>query len=119
MVFFVVLTSVLLQGTLLPHAAKWLNVDAPLVVKKLYPIEYMPMEGLKSELKELPVTADSGMDGKAIFELGLPDNFLVVLIARDNDFMLPSGGTVLKANDTLLVLADKESFEDVMSRYYS
>ena len=116
-VFFVVLASVLLQGTSLPRIAKLLKVDAPIIPKRVYPIEYVPMGGLKSELKELPVPIESGMNGKAIFELGLPDDFLVILIARDNDFMLPSGGTVLQGNDTLLVLSDKESYGKVIEKF--
>ena len=75
------------------------------------------MGGLKSELKELPVPIESSMNGKAIFELELPDDFLVILIARDNDFMLPSGGTVLQGNDTLLVLSDKESYGKVIEKF--
>ncbi|MBM4422901.1 MAG: potassium/proton antiporter [Chloroflexi bacterium] len=116
-VFFVVLTSVLLQGTSLSRMAKLLKVDAPIIPKRVYPIEYVPMGGLKSELKELPVPIESGMNGKAIFELELPDDFLVILIARDNDFMLPSGGTVLQGNDTLLVLSDKESYGKVIEKF--
>ena len=116
-VFFVALTSVLLQGTSLSRVAKWLDVDTPVIPKRVYPIEYVPMGGLKSELKELPIPIDSSMNGKAIFELGLPDDFLVILIARDNDFMLPSGGTVLQGNDTLLVLSDKESYDKVIERF--
>lgn len=60
-------------------------------------------------LKEMHVPVDACMAGRAIFELGLPDDFLVVLIARENDFVLPSG-------DTLLVLADKDTFEAVRLR---
>jgi cell volume regulation protein A len=116
-VFFVVLMSVLLQGTSIPLAAKWLGVSAPEIPKRVYPIEYTPMDGLKGELKELPIPADSGMAGKAIFELELPDEFLVILIARDNDFLLPSGGTVLQSGDTLLVLSDKKSFESVLAKH--
>lgn len=116
-VFFVVLTSVLLQGTSLSRMAKLLKVDAPIIPKRIYPIEYVPMGGLKSELKELPVPIESSMNGKAIFELELPDDFLVILIARDNDFMLPSGGTVLQGNDTLLVLSDKESYGKVIDKF--
>ncbi len=116
-VFFVVLTSVLLQGTSLPQVAKWLRVDTPATPKRTYPIEYVPMGGWKSELKELPIPANSSMNGKAIVELGLPDEFLVVLIARDKDFVLPSGGTVLQGNDTLLVLSDKESFDLVANKF--
>jgi cell volume regulation protein A len=42
---------------------------------------------------------------------------LVILIARDNDFLLPSGGTVLQSGDTLLVLSDKKSFESVLAKH--
>jgi potassium/hydrogen antiporter len=115
-VFFVVLTSVLLQGTSIPQIARWLRVDAPARTRRLYPIEYTPMGGLKSELRELPVAANLPIVGKAIVELGLPDDFLILLIARDNGFVLPSGGTILQGGDTLLVLADKESFERVQAR---
>ncbi len=116
-VFFVVLTSVLLQGTSLPRVAKWLKVDAPIIPRRIYPIEYVPMGGWKNELKELPIPIGAGVSGKAIFELGLPDDFLVILIARENDFMVPSGGTVLQDNDTLLVLSDKQSFEEVAAKF--
>lgn len=116
-VFFVVLTSVLLQGTSIPLVARWLRVDAPAIPKRVYPIEYTPMGGLKSELKELHLPFGSNMAGKAIVELGLPNDFLVILIARDNDFVLPSGGTVLQDGDTLLVLSDNESFEEVMTKF--
>lgn len=116
-VFFVVLTSVLLQGTSLSRMAKWLKVDAPIIPKRTYPIEYVPMGGLKSELKELHIPVDSRMNGKAIFEMGLPNDFLVILIGRGNEFLVPSGGTVLQGNDTLLVLCDKKSFDAVIRTF--
>jgi potassium/hydrogen antiporter len=34
LVFFIVITSVLLQGTTLPRAARWLGVDAPLALRR-------------------------------------------------------------------------------------
>jgi potassium/hydrogen antiporter len=116
-IFFIVLTSVLLQGTSIPLVAKWLGVDAPAAPKRLYPIEYNPMAGLKSELKELPIPSGSRLDGKAIVELGLPDDFLIILVARDNDFMVPNGGTALQGGDTLLVLSDKKSFDEVAAKF--
>ena len=115
-VFFVVLTSALLQGTSVPLVAKWLRIGTPMPPKRIYPIEYTPVDGLKSELKELKVPADSNVVGKAIVELGLPAEFLIVLIARGDEFLLPSGGTILAAYDALLVLAEKEAFEQVQSQ---
>jgi len=115
-VFFIVLASVLLQGTSIPLVARWLGVDAPAIPKRVYPIEYTPMRGMKNELREMPIPPGSRMIGKAILELGLPSDFLVILIARGSDFVLPSGATVLQADDTLLVLSSNESFEAVLAR---
>lgn len=117
LVFFVVLTSVLLQGTSLSSIAKLLKVDAPIVTKRIYPIEFVPMGGLKSELKELTIPPNSKAIGKAIFELEIPDDFLIILIARDKDFMIPSGGTILQNNDTLLVLSDEKSYDKAIAKF--
>jgi potassium/hydrogen antiporter len=109
-VFFVVLTSALIQGASLPHVAKWLGVDAPVAKKPVYPIEFTPVSGFKSELKELTIPPGSFMEAKTIVELNLPQEFLIILIARENEFIQPSGGTTLQANDTLIVLSDRDSF---------
>jgi potassium/hydrogen antiporter len=109
-VFFVVLTSAMLQGASIPFVAKWLGVDVPVVKKPIYPIEFTPVSGFKSELKELAIPAGSPADGKTIVELYLPQEFLIILIAREHEFILPSGGITLHAGDTLIVLADKETF---------
>lgn len=113
MVFFVVLASVLLQGTTIPQVARRLGVDAPVPEKRIYPLEFTPVGGLKSELKELPVRPGSRLDGKAIVDMGLPESLLIVLIARENEFVQPSGSTVVHSGDTLLILADKTTFDEV------
>jgi len=116
-IFFIVLTSVLLQGTTLPLVARWLNLDEPDQVVTVYPIEYQPVAGMDSELTRLVIPPDSAVVNKAIVELHLPDKFLVTLIERDKQFTVPYGGTVLKADDTLLVLTDDESLASVIERF--
>jgi len=116
LIFFVVLTSVLFQGTSIALAAKWLKVDAPITVRRKYPIEYTPFSGLKSELRELIVPSGSPAEGKALVELGIPKGFLIILVARGDDFVLPDGGSALKSGDTLLVLSDRESYDEVRNR---
>jgi potassium/hydrogen antiporter len=115
-VFFIVLTSVLLQGTTISLMARWLRVDAPEQRKSIFPIEYAPINSAKCELKDLVIPAGSSMVGKAIVELGLPAEFLIVLISRNGEYIVPSGGTTLIADDTLLVLAEKEIFHRVLSQ---
>jgi len=112
-VFFVVLMSAMLQGTTIPMVAKWLGVGETLAAKPAFPIEFNPVSGFKNELKEIIIAAESMAEGKSIVELGLPQAFLVILIARENEFLMPSGGFVLQAGDTLIVLADRETFNMV------
>ena len=115
-VFFVVLTSVLLQGTTVAFVARRLGVDAPMPSKPVYPLDFTPVAGLKSELKELPVPAGSSAAGKAIVELGLPPDFLIVLVARGGEYVVPGGGTILQAGDTLLVLAEAAVLRQVQAQ---
>jgi len=115
-VFFIVLTSVLLQGASIPLVAKWLRVDAPEAPKRVYPLEYTPVDGMASELLELPIAARSSAAGKTVSALAFPAGFLVVLVARGDDFVLPKGNTVLQSGDTLLVMSDPETFESVRTR---
>jgi cell volume regulation protein A len=112
-VFFIVLTSALLQGASLPYVAQWLKVDAPIENKPIYPIEFTPVSGFKNELKELSIHPNSPFTGRTIVELGLPTEFLIILIARNKEFIMPSGGIELLEGDTLIVLADKETFAEV------
>lgn len=113
LVFFIVLTSVLIQGTSLPLVARWLKVDVALPPKVKYPLEYVPVTPLKNELTELEISAASAAAGQQIVDLGLPAGVLIVLVSRDNEFIVPSGGTILEAGDKLLVLADKEVLAQV------
>ena len=109
MVFFIVLSSALLQGTLIPAVAKWLKVDAPINLKPIYPIECEPTGKMRCDLTEIVIPENSAASNKRILELGLPDGTLVVLINRGNDFFVPGGGTVLQSGDRLLVLTDKDT----------
>ncbi len=113
LVFFIVLTSALLQGWSVPVVARWLGVDAPFEEKKAYPIEFTPPKGVDTELVDLIVPYDSHVVGKSIVELGMPDDSLVVLLSRNDDFIVPSGGTTLEAGDTLLVLVNKRNLPEI------
>ncbi len=108
-VFFIVLTSALLQGWSIPVVARLLKVDAPFKKKPRYPIEFAPIEGVDTELVDLIVPYNSAIAGKSLVELSLPHDSLIVLINRDQNFIVPSGGTVLQESDTVLVLVNKNN----------
>jgi cell volume regulation protein A len=112
-VFFIVLTSALFQGWSIPPVARFLQLDAPLKQKRRYPIEFAPLEGVDTQLVDLIVPYNSAAVGMSVVELGLPQDSLIVLISRNDDYLVPSGGTVLQGGDTLLVLVNKNNLPDV------
>ena len=116
LVFFVVLTSVILQGPTIPLIARWLGVDAPATARSKPPLELVPVsDSMNSELVELEIAPDSTVAGKQIVDLHLPPDALILLINRNNEFIVPRGGTILQAGDRLLVLADKEALARIQA----
>jgi cell volume regulation protein A len=46
-------------------------------------------------------------------ELGLPRDSLIVLVNRDENFFVPSGGTILDGGDVVLVLVNQNNLTGV------
>ena len=110
-VFFIVVVSVLIQGTLIPVLSKMLKLNMPLVNKRNYPIEFEKTHEIDADLLEAIIPEKSLVIGKKISELGVPEKCLVVLLCRNDKYQVPSGRTILESNDILLVLSNKEDFK--------
>jgi cell volume regulation protein A len=106
-VFFIVLTSVLLQGTTLYPLAKWLGLEDVTPHKHIRSINLA--DDVKSELIELTVPVGSNVDGRKIVEIDFPKNALIVLINRDKRYLTPRGDTELKVGDKLMVMAEDKN----------
>lgn len=115
-VFFIVLTSVLLQGTTLPLVATWLGVREPLPLPAANPISYTPTGHSRNALVEIEVQQGSDADGQRIVDLHLPPDALVILIHRGGEFLIPKGATRLEAGDSLQVLAREDELREVRRR---
>ena len=109
-VFFVVLISVLIQGTTIPTIAKLLKVDAPITNSNKNPLA-LETDDNKNELIEFIIPENSKVNEKRIYELGMPKNSLIAMILRDDKYIIPSGTLQLKANDVLYILIDKDNQE--------
>ncbi|MBW3591421.1 MAG: potassium/proton antiporter [Actinobacteria bacterium] len=106
-VFFIVITSVLVQGTTISTVARWLRVDAPLVRRPSYILDAGGTENETADLHELVVDEESAAVGRALVDLRLPEKLIVVLVRREGKFIVPNGSTVLLAGDHVLLLADE------------
>ena len=112
-VFFVVLTSTLIQGPSIPYMAKWLRLDAPHVEKPRMPIELERSEKMQSDLLDILIPKGSAVIGKQLKEIDMPEGALIILINRNDQFFVPAGSTVLHEADMLLALADKNAAQEL------
>ncbi|HLR31651.1 MAG TPA: potassium/proton antiporter [Fodinibius sp.] len=112
-IFFIVVTSVLIQGPVLPLIARWLHVYSPVKKRTKYPIEIEPSVKTKAALKEVEVVGNDYAIGKQILELGLPDNVLITLINREGKFTVPRGSMTIQEKDKLLILSDKKDVNEI------
>ncbi len=105
-VFFISVTSILIQGTTLSIVAKWLNVGIPEKAKKITEIDQLILDLPKSSLQEFEILPDFFAVNKRIVDVNFPSSAFIVMIKRDKQYIRPGGSTVINAHDVLMVLAD-------------
>jgi cell volume regulation protein A len=116
-VFFIVLVSALVHGTSIPSVARWLGLAAPLQEKRKLSREFEVDPDTPSELLELVVPPDASAVGKQVVDLGLPKGALIILMQKGDERFVPSGSTVIEADDTLLLLTTDDLAEDLRARF--
>ncbi|HPE77142.1 MAG TPA: potassium/proton antiporter [Draconibacterium sp.] len=115
-VFFISLTSVIIQGTSLPLVAKWLNLTIPGELKKRTQTDLVLAEGIKSLLTQIVIPENGTVAGKQIIQLGLPKTTLISFILRGNEYIIPDGSTVIQQKDVLFILSEnKEGVDSVFT----
>ncbi|MEH6764911.1 MAG: potassium/proton antiporter [Aequorivita antarctica] len=107
-VFFISLTSILIQGTTLSVVAKWLKVSIPSEEKKITPSEKFLEEHPKTEMREIGIANGNKVVGKKIVDIEFPKSAIIAMIKRDEKYITPNGGTVIKEDDVLIVLSENK-----------
>jgi cell volume regulation protein A len=113
LVFFISITSVLLQGTTLSYVARLLHVAVPSTVKRRPGTDFEATDSVKSGMHEITLAPDSNAVGKRIVELSIPPTINIMAIKRNSDYIAPNGSTKLMANDTLFVLTDDKDLTGI------
>jgi potassium/hydrogen antiporter len=108
-VFFIVLTSVIIQGATINLSAKLLKLDEPEKATLRYPLEIEINENARKELTELDIIPNASSIGRAIVDLNFPKSALIVFINRNDHYFTPHGATVIKENDKLFVMAEDKN----------
>lgn len=108
-VFFITLLSVLLQGTFLTTIARWLGLLLP---GKKHPrhrdFDVDLPEDIGSFSAEIVVNEKALENGNKLMDIPLPDEALVVMVKRGNNYFVPKGKTELNVGDKLLIMVNNE-----------
>ncbi|SMB79113.1 potassium/proton antiporter [Deinococcus hopiensis] len=114
--FFIMLTSLLIQGTTLPSVARWLRVEEQASGPNTQRLLFTPTGAGKNDLVEVVVPPQSRVVGQRIVDLRFPAEALILLIHRAGEYIVPNGSTIIQAGDELQVLGSREFFDEVRSR---
>ncbi|WP_280740291.1 TrkA C-terminal domain-containing protein, partial [Paenibacillus maysiensis] len=106
-VFFVVLTSAIIQGTTISWLAVKLGLMDPNETSSPSLLELVSLGKTTSEINHIQVQKGMSIAGKAIQDIQLPEDILFTAIIREEQIIAPRGTTVIKPGDTLYVLSPK------------
>lgn len=111
-IFLCTIVSLLTQGTSLTIMAKHLRLDTP--PAEVHKLEYFDLDlpdEIQSTAREVTVTPEMIANGATPRELDIPPHTLIVMVRRGEDFFVPTGASVLKEGDQLLVISDQDANE--------
>lgn len=104
-VFFITLLSLIFQGMSIPRVAKLLHLNLPMEkVPETFGIE-IPEEAGK--LQDYTLTDDDLEGGNTLKEIHFPQGARVVIIRRDDKFIIPDGSVELQSGDQLLIIYEE------------
>ena len=107
LVFCIVLLSISIQGTLLPYVSKKLSmIDNKWDVFKTFN-DYQ----YESDINFIKINIDENhvWKNKSLKDIVLPSSFLVVMIIRGDETLIPKGHTILNEGDEIVVAAKEYS----------
>jgi potassium/hydrogen antiporter len=113
LIFFVVLTSALLQGSTVGLAARLLGLSRPIRPSTATALELATEGDGELSVVELLVPYGSRIAGRSIVDAGFPEGTLVVLLSRNGKMNAPSGRTVLEEGDLLYLLTEQKNMPQV------
>ncbi|WP_090843507.1 potassium/proton antiporter [Alkalicoccus daliensis] len=107
-VFFIVLTSALVQGTTISKLAKTLNLMGPKKDTPHHSIELISMGKANAEMVQFQVDSDAAIAGQKLKDVAFPQKASISAIVRNENLITPYGETEIKSGDFLYILVSSK-----------
>ncbi|SFE97613.1 potassium/proton antiporter [Alteribacillus iranensis] len=117
-VFFVVLTSALIQGSSISYVAKKLHLVGPKKDTPHHSIELISIGKANAEMVQFKTNEDTAVVGRKLHEIPFPTRATISAIVREDRLISPHGETEIKSGDFLYILVsqkDKESLRKLLN----
>lgn len=106
-VFFISLTSVLVQGTTLPLLAKWLKVSEPDQKMINSKPEITPDD--ISDLFEVRIADGNEYAGHPVSEIPFPEGARITMLRRGDRHIIVTGSTLLESGDRVIIASQNRA----------
>lgn len=106
-VFFITILSLVIQGTTVSFVANKLGLSIP-VEKKGNEFGVELPEEINTNLSDMVITEKDIAGGDTLKEMSLPKGTLVMIVKRDEEFLIPNGTLKLHVGDRLLLISEKD-----------
>ncbi|QDS86206.1 K(+)/H(+) antiporter NhaP [Rosistilla ulvae] len=103
-IFFVVLTSALVQGWTLPYIARYLKLEVPTRLPPPVTLEISSLTNVDGDIVDYFVDESCQATGRMIKDLALPEGVVIALLVRDEQIIPPQGRSVLHSDDHVIVV---------------
>jgi cell volume regulation protein A len=112
-VFFVVLTSALIQGSTISPLARAFGLSQGEKITVPHTLELISIGKTNTDMMEVRIQQHAAVADKIIMNLDLPDEILIAAVIRGEKLLTPKGDTEIKAGDILYIMAPKGKHKNV------
>jgi cell volume regulation protein A len=113
LIFFVVVTSVLLQGTTISWAARVLGLHSHRRPEPHHRLQITSIEQTDRRIAEYYIDPKSPAAGRLIKDLTLPQDTFIAMLVRSGQVVAPRGHTRLEAGDHVFILSRKRDLSEI------
>lgn len=114
-VFFVVLTSALIQGSTISTFAEMLRLNGPRKIEVPHSLELVSIGKANAEIIEFIVNEENNISGKKLKDIKFPKDVLISAIIRSGNLVTPQGNTEINPEDILYILVSKQKLNELKS----